>query len=113
MSADTASGYHFVDLFAGCGGLSLGLMRAGWRGMFAIEREPLAFTTLRHNLVEGNDHNRSQPRFDWPTWLKTEPLEISQLLDTQRGNLEGLRGRVHLVAGGPANAGQKSRGGAG
>lgn len=35
-----------IDLFAGCGGLSLGLHRAGWNGVFAIERDPMAFETL-------------------------------------------------------------------
>ena len=27
-----------IDLFAGAGGLSLGLYQAGWRGLFAIEK---------------------------------------------------------------------------
>ncbi len=44
----------FLDLFAGCGGLSLGLMLAGWRGLFAVEKDKLAFETLRHNLIDGN-----------------------------------------------------------
>jgi len=26
-----------IDLFAGCGGLSLGLYQAGWEGLFAID----------------------------------------------------------------------------
>ena len=33
----------FIDTFAGCGGLSLGLMRAGWKGLFAIEKKSLCF----------------------------------------------------------------------
>lgn len=28
----------YIDLFAGCGGLSLGLHNAGWKGLFAIEK---------------------------------------------------------------------------
>lgn len=27
-----------IDLFSGCGGLSLGLYKAGWQGLFAIEK---------------------------------------------------------------------------
>src|SRR5262245_31069538 len=33
----------FIDLFAGCGGFSLGLMQAGWKGLFAVERDSDAF----------------------------------------------------------------------
>ena len=50
----------YIDLFAGSGGISLGLCNAGWRGLFAIEKSPLAFTTLKHNLIDKENH------FDWP-----------------------------------------------
>ena len=36
----------YIDLFAGCGGLSLGLHNSGWKGLFAIEKSPDAFKTL-------------------------------------------------------------------
>ena len=52
-----------IDLFAGCGGLSLGLYQAGWHGLFAIEKNEFAFETLRHNLIESKKH------FDWPDWF--------------------------------------------
>ena len=29
---------RYIDLFAGCGGLSLGLLNSGWEGVFAIEK---------------------------------------------------------------------------
>jgi 16S rRNA G966 N2-methylase RsmD len=35
----------FIDLFAGCGGLSLGLMSSGWIGLFAVEKDRLAYET--------------------------------------------------------------------
>ena len=28
----------FIDLFSGCGGLSLGLLMAGWNGLFSVEK---------------------------------------------------------------------------
>ena len=44
---------HFIDLFAGCGGLSLGLLQAGLTGTFAIEKNPDAFKSLKFNLIDG------------------------------------------------------------
>jgi len=41
---------RFIDLFAGCGGLSLGLIKAGLEGTFAVEKNTDAFLTLKHNL---------------------------------------------------------------
>lgn len=46
----------FIDLFAGCGGLSLGLITAGCKGVFAVEKSPLAFSTLKHNLIDNKKH---------------------------------------------------------
>ena len=42
----------FVDAFAGCGGLSLGLFQAGMKGRFAIEHDRFAFETLNAERVE-------------------------------------------------------------
>lgn len=41
----------FVDLFAGCGGLSLGLHRAGFRHVLAVEKSPMAGETYYHNFI--------------------------------------------------------------
>jgi len=86
----------FIDLCAGCGGLSLGLMEAGWRGLFAVEKNDLAFKTLSHNLISGNNF-----KFDWPGWLPKKPISIESLLSSHKGNLFSLRGQVSLLAGGP------------
>lgn len=51
--------FTVIDLFAGCGGLSLGLYLAGWQGVFAIEKNPNAFETLKYNLID--KYHRSGP----------------------------------------------------
>lgn len=86
----------FIDLYAGCGGLSLGLLRAGWRGLFAVERESNAFATLAHNLIgEGPG-----PHYDWPAWLPKSSTSVQVMLKHYRKELEGLRGQVTLIAAG-------------
>jgi DNA (cytosine-5)-methyltransferase 1 len=85
----------YIDLFAGCGGLSLGLHNAGWNGLFAIEKSPDAFKTLKYNLIDNKRH------FDWPLWLPQENLEINAVIDSHKSELKELRGSVDLVAGGP------------
>ena len=87
--------YTVIDLFAGCGGLSLGLYQAGWHGIFAIEKNPCAFETLKYNLIDNKNH------FDWPKWLPKEPLDILEVNKKYKKELKQLRGTIDLVAGGP------------
>ncbi|MCQ2265168.1 MAG: DNA cytosine methyltransferase [Bacteroidales bacterium] len=51
--------FTVIDLFAGWGWLSLGLYLAGWQGVFAIEKNPNAFETLKYNLID--KYHRSGP----------------------------------------------------
>ena len=85
----------YIDLFAGCGGLSLGLHNAGWKGLFAIEKSPDAFKTLKHNLIDNKKH------FNWPSWLPKESIEIDRAIKLYKDNFEELKNKVDLVAGGP------------
>ncbi|MGN7705412.1 DNA cytosine methyltransferase [Chryseobacterium sp. 22543] len=85
----------YIDLFAGCGGLSLGLHNAGWNGLFAIEKSPDAFKTLEYNLINKKKH------FDWPDWLPQKNHEINSVIETYEKELLSLRGKVSLIAGGP------------
>ena len=89
----------FIDLFSGCGGTSLGLMKAGWRGLFGVEKEAMAFDTLAHNLV----HKRTcGVGFEWPTaWLPVKPISLQSLMQNHRENLLNLRGAVDLISGSP------------
>lgn len=86
----------FVDLFAGCGGLSLGLLKAGWSGVLAIEKDPLAFKTIEHNLIA----TETCPKFDWPSWFPREPHTVSEFNTKFAQQAQALRGNVALVAGG-------------
>jgi len=86
----------FIDLCAGCGGLSLGLMNAGWRGLFAIEKNEDAFKTLRFNLLANQDK-----RFFWPDWLPKSEISLEEITTKYRANLQSLRGQIDLLAGGP------------
>jgi DNA (cytosine-5)-methyltransferase 1 len=85
----------YIDLFAGCGGLSLGLHQSGWKGIFAIEKSKDAFETLEHNLIKQKQH------FSWPKWLPQQPHEINEVLDKYKSQLEKLKGKVTMIAGGP------------
>lgn len=86
----------FADVFAGCGGISLGLISAGWQGRFAIEKNTNAFETLKANLVDGR-----QEGFNWPEWLPQEAISTSELLKNYSHNLNALKGKISLLAGGP------------
>jgi len=106
MSSRGQKQVTFIDAFAGCGGLSLGLMQAGCEGLLAIEKDAFAFDTLKTNLVD--DGSRYQ--FSWPGWLPKEPNSIDAVLFTYRENLEALAGAVDLLVGGPPCQGFSSAG---
>ena len=86
---------RYIDLFAGCGGISLGLYNAGLKGLFAVEKHEDAFYTLKHNLIDTHSH------FDWPEWLSIENWDINRLLKLKHDQLMQLKGNVDLITGGP------------
>ncbi|WP_156019398.1 DNA cytosine methyltransferase [Streptococcus ruminantium] len=86
---------RYIDLFAGAGGLSLGLHKAGLTGVFAVERNKDAFETLKYNLIDKKSH------FDWPEWLDQKNWDILELLEKHSLELSNLKGNVDLVVGGP------------
>lgn len=86
----------YIDLFSGCGGLSLGLGNAGWKGLFAVEKDPMAFGTFKHNLIDSADSH-----FDWPSFLPVKETTIQEILENYKSDLVKLRGKVDLIAGGP------------
>jgi DNA (cytosine-5)-methyltransferase 1 len=90
--------FTFVDLFAGCGGLSLGLIQAGGRGLLAVEKTPSAFETLYSNL--GGPAGPFSG-FDWTRLIPAKAMTTSELLSTYGNQLKRLSPDVDVVAGGP------------
>jgi DNA (cytosine-5)-methyltransferase 1 len=97
---------RFIDVFAGCGGLSLGLSQAGLQGVFAVERDDCAFKTFETNFLNPSKGHH----FRWPTWLPKRAISIDNLLRKYRPELASLEGRIDLLAGGPPCQGFSSAG---
>ena len=86
----------YIDLFSGCGGLSLGLGKAGWTGIFSIEKDSMAFETFKYNLIDGK-----YKHFDWPEWLPKKATTIETVLKNYQKELISLSGKIDLIVGGP------------
>ena len=76
------SQFSYIDIFAGCGGLSLGLHNAGWKGLFAIEKSKDAFETLKYNLIDTTQH------FGWNEWLPQTEHDINEVISKYRSELK-------------------------
>ncbi len=95
-----------VDLFSGCGGLSLGLKRAGFEVKLAVEKSPMAAETYFHNFIEP-----IREQHDWQRYLELpiakqakRGLIVNTLSEVLRSKelLNELRDAdLDLVAGGP------------
>ncbi len=97
--------FAYVDLFSGCGGLSLGLHWAGFRRVCALERSPDAARTYYNNLV-----SREEGEGVWERIVSSpdEQMSIGLIvgdIESRMGELLKsccLRGpRVDVVVGGP------------
>lgn len=75
----------FIDLFCGCGGFSLGLERAGFKGLAAIDFNPEAVQVYRANF-------RKIPHILEKDLTMFSPEELADLVGTNR---------VDLIVGGP------------
>lgn len=104
--AHPSSTFKYIDLFAGCGGLSLGLEQAGGELVCAVERSPMAAETFRHNLVK-----RIESPDEWPAYLGMDfrsqiaqqvlVAEVGRLLELPDTLVEFRDLDVDLIAGGP------------
>lgn len=92
---------NFIDLFSGCGGLSLGLIKAGLIGKFAVEKNSDAFATLKHNLC--NSSSSYLGSYDWDPAIPQECTDINKLISEHSEHLINLgkNGTIDLIVGGP------------
>lgn len=75
----------FIDLFCGCGGFSLGLKRAGFEALAAIDCEPSAMSIYRTNFKE-------VPHVLEEDITQFSPQKLEELIGTKE---------VGLIVGGP------------
>lgn len=75
-----------AELFAGCGGLALGMSRAGFEHALMVEYDADAVATALHNRERKVDHVA-----DWP-------MSRSDVRDI---DWEPLRGQLAVISGGP------------
>lgn len=78
--------YNFVDLFAGCGGLSLGLQQAGFTPWFVNEIVEQFCNTYKYNHELSDDH-----------YFVGDIADLNQHLDEYKNLLSDIT----LVCGGP------------
>ncbi len=103
-----SSGLKYIDLFSGCGGLSLGLEQAGFELSLAVEKSDMAAETFYHNFIEKIENQN-----DWINFCSIDKsvadqaskgLVVKELSDVLKceATLTKLRNEnIDLVAGGP------------
>lgn len=72
-------------------------MKAGWEGIFAVEKDKHAFESLSQNLI----HGAAGYKYNWPAWVPKSQLTINSFIKQHRKQISTLRGHVDLVVGGP------------
>jgi DNA (cytosine-5)-methyltransferase 1 len=76
-----------VELFAGAGGLGMGISKAGFKTVSVIEKNTFCCDTIRQN-----QDRRVEPVVHWP---------ISPIGDVREVDFKQYKGRLALVSGGP------------
>ena len=85
-----------IDLFAGCGGLSLGLEQSGYETVFVNELHPDAMNTYLANRLNSGLSNPNNHSFDI-----MKITQSSGEVDALAKRLKANFGEIDLIAGGP------------
>lgn len=100
--------YKFIDVFSGCGGLSLGLHWAGFKSVLTVERSPMAAETYSHNLRARIKKDKFKKFLNRkPSEMVDAGLYVGDMRELLSGDLAkkikeiGIREEVDLLAGGP------------
>lgn len=103
---DSNTSFRYVDLFAGCGGLSLGLESEGGHLVLAVERSDMAAETFFHNLVAP-----VRTKAEWAEFTSKSVVEqvnervlvkeLRALLDSPEALEKVVAAEPDLVVGGP------------
>jgi len=100
--------FSYIDLFSGCGGLSLGLEDAGFKLELAVEKSEMAAETFFHNFISEKTTN-----INWNDFISTRKsvveqakykLVVSELKNVLESKelIKKLKEKdIDLVAGGP------------
>lgn len=96
----------YVDLFSGCGGLSLGIERAGGQLVLAVEKSDMAARTFHHNLLGDASDIRQWERYvasseDNQIASRLLVRELSVLLGNTTAVADIRSNGLDLVVGGP------------
>lgn len=91
-----------IDLFAGCGGMGLGLNQAGFKTVFVNELNPNALGSYLANRKESEPHLLdADHRSNDIKEFVSNPKKLDALLAALRNSFGLQHGEVDLVAGGP------------
>jgi DNA (cytosine-5)-methyltransferase 1 len=98
--------YNYVDLFSGCGGLSLGIERSGGHLQLAVEKSDMAAYTFYTNFIDESIEDS-----DWREYLsnsveaqvdaRVAVTPLRDVLDSSAAMTRILDAGVDVVVGGP------------
>jgi DNA (cytosine-5)-methyltransferase 1 len=93
--------FPFIDLFAGCGGLSLGLEQAGFTPVYVNELNKDAMNTYLSNREEFTHLSRPEFHSNDIFELSSSRNNLRNLKDNLRKTFSIKEGELSLVVGGP------------